>query len=287
MTWFTEEYQNLSAVLHEIATRQWDEPTWQLNWALGTFRWRTGRVLDEVASWRTSLAAVLRLGDPAVEALARQLLGNACARVELFDEAVALLSESVRIARDIEDSLTEAFSERGLGRALGVQQRVAEALPHHKRALALFEKVGYPVWIAGALNNVGWGAANLGEYEYAKECCERALALNRRHQPDDLSLIGTILDSLGFIAAGMGRHRDAIDYYEQARAQFATANDTYFDAETLDHLGHPYLALGEVGKAREAWQAALWLYRGHERSADAQRVQALLNELSGSAAGDS
>ena len=279
MTWFAGEYQNLSAVHHDIAARGWDEPTWRLSWTLGTYRYRTGRVLDEVASWRTALAAVLRLGDPAVEALARQLLGNACARAELFTESVTLLTESVRLALQIGDVLTEAFSERGLGRTWGVQGRMTEALAHNKRALALFEQIGYPVWIANELNNVGWVAAHLGDYEYAKSCCEKALKMNHTHLPADPSLTGMMLDSLGFIAAGMGRHEDAIGYYDKARAQYASNDDTYFDAETLDHLGHPYRALGQLDKAREAWQAAMRRYRDHKRFADVQRIQALLDEL--------
>lgn len=279
MAWFTAEYQNLCTVHQEVAAHGWHSETWQLSWALGTFRTRTGRLLDEVASWRTSLAAVLRLGDPAVEALARQLLGNACARVDLFDEANALLAESVRMAAEIGDVLTEAFGERGLGRAYGVQERMAEALEHNKRALALFEQIGNPAWIASELNNVGWVAAHLGDYWYARSCCEQALEMTRRYRPDDHSIMGLMLDSLGFIAGGMGQYRDAVDYYEKARVQFAINNDIYFDAETLDHLGHPYRALGEFDKAREAWEAALALYREHERSADVHRIQARLAEL--------
>jgi DNA-binding SARP family transcriptional activator len=279
MTWFTAEYQNLCTVHQEVAARDWYTRTWQLSWALGTFRTRTGRVHDEVASWRTSLAAVLRLDDPAVEALARQLLGNACARAELFDEAIDLLSESALMAAAIGDVLTEAFSERGIGRAFGVQERMTEALAHNKHALELFERIGNPAWIASELNNVGWVAAHLGDYEYANSCCEKALEMTRRHRPDDVSITGLVLDSLGYIAGGMGRYRDAVGYYEQARAQFALNDDTYFDAETLDHLGHPYRALGEFDKARETWQAALRLYREHERSADVQRVAGLLDEL--------
>ena len=279
MAWFTEEYPNIAAVYSEVAARDCGTVAWQLSWALGTFRWRTGRVLDEVQTWRTSLAAVLPLGDPSVEALARQLLGNACARIELFDEAVAQLTESVRIANEIGDLPTEAFSERGLGRAFGVQRRGAQALPHYQRALALFEEIGHSPWIAITLNNIGWAAANLGDYEYAQECCEKALGMLQGERPQDPYGLGVLTDTLGFIAAGMGRYRDAIDYYEQARAYHAANKDTYFDAETLDHLGHPYLALGEVDQARAVWQEAARLYREHRRSADLARIQAQLDQL--------
>jgi hypothetical protein len=49
--------------------------------------------------------------------------------------------------------------------------------------------------------------------------------------------------------------------------------------ETLEHLGHPYRALGESGKAREAWQTALRLCHEQRRTLDAQRIQGLLDGL--------
>ncbi|HEX4221310.1 MAG TPA: BTAD domain-containing putative transcriptional regulator [Pseudonocardiaceae bacterium] len=283
MTWFTEEYLNIVAVQHQITVREWDTANWQLSWALGTFRWRTGRHLDEVASWRTSLVSVLRLGDRGLEALAKQMLGNACTRAEAFDEAEALLTESIRIAAEIGDPATEGFSERGLARVYTVLEKHPEALAHNERALVLFEKVGNQAWIDGELNNIGWGAAHLGDYEYAKSCCEKALDTSLRIRPDDHSGIGLILDSLGFIAEQMGRLDDAISYYEQAKARFGINNDRYFAAATYEHIGYPYRALGRLADAREAWQVALRIYRDQQRSVDVERVRDALEGLSDSA----
>jgi tetratricopeptide (TPR) repeat protein len=147
----------------------------------------------------------------------------------------------------------------------------------------LFEKVGNQAWIDGELNNIGWGAAHLGDYEYAKSCCEKALDTSLRIRPDDHSGIGLILDSLGFIAEQMGRLDDAISYYEQAKARFGINNDRYFAAATYEHIGYPYRALGRLADAREAWQVALRIYRDQQRSVDVERVRDALEGLSDSA----
>lgn len=282
MQWFTEEHQNLIAAHQEAAVRGWDEPTWQLAWTRAIFHWRAGRLLDDLASWRTGLAAALRLGDPAAEALARQHLAIASGRVELFDEAHSLAAESIRIAADIGDQVTQAFSERCAFGVYLLQRRLEDGEPHVRRALALFEKIGHPMWICTELMNLAWIAANRGDYDFARSYATRSLEMRLRHGPDDHTGMAALLDCLGFIANGMGRYHEAIDYYERSRARYALNKEAYGDAETLEHLGHPYRALGQSNKARESWEAALRICRDQHRSTDAQRIEELLDELSGS-----
>jgi DNA-binding SARP family transcriptional activator/Tfp pilus assembly protein PilF len=280
MRWFTDEFQNLTALHHELLARGWPQPTWQLAWVSTTYRERTGRLAEDLAVWQTSLAAVSALGDAAVEATVRLQLGIAYSRVERYEQAQAQLTESVRLAADIGDVTVEAFGERSIARAYDLHGRWPEAEEHTRRALALFEQTGNPVWIAGGLNNVGWSAAHLGDYDYAKSCCEQALALYRRHRPDDHSGLGHLVDSLGYIANQMGRYEDAIDRYEQARAEYLIAGDVYFDAEVLDMLGSTYRSLGRLDKARESWQQAWQIYHDHQRPVAAQRIADQLAEIS-------
>jgi tetratricopeptide (TPR) repeat protein len=279
MRWFTEEHQNLFAAHDEMVARKWHELTWQLTWILTTYRERTGRLMEELAAWQSTLASVLILKDPAVEALARQHLGDAYARVELFEEAHAELDVAIRIAADIGDLTIEAFSERNHGRAYDLEDRWAEANPRDKRALELFKQTGNPAWIAGGLNNVGFSSAHLGDHEYAKSCCEQALETYRQHYPEDHSVIGHFLDSLGYIANQMNRYDDAISYYEQARAEYAITNDIYFDADALELLGDTYLKVGQLDKAREYLEQAWQHFHDHKRHTAAQRVQAQLDGL--------
>jgi tetratricopeptide (TPR) repeat protein len=200
--------------------------------------------------------------------------------VDQFDQAYPELFESVRIAAEIGDLVTEAFARRGLSRVYDQQGRAQESYEYSKSSLALFEKIGDPLWIASGLNNVGWNAAHLGDHEYAKSCCERAFATYQQHRPDDHSALGYLLDSLGYVANRMGSYGDAIAYYERARAEYVIANNNYFDADALEMLGNTYRALGQLDKARKHWQQAWQIYREHKRSGPGQRVQTLLDETS-------
>lgn len=282
MTWFNDEYQNLSAVHDEVAQRGWNEPTWQLAWTLTTYRERTGRLMDDLAAWRVGLASTLAHGDRTVEALVRLHLGHAFRRLELFDEARAELAEAVRLAVDIGDLTTEANSERGLGFVYYHENRWAESDQHDRRALALLEEIGNPAWIAATLNNIGFNAAFMGNHEYAKSSCEKALEVFKRSYPEDHSNIGHFLDSLGLIANKMGRYEEAISYYEQARAELAITGDVFFDADALEMLGDSYFMVGQADKAREYLAQARQIYHDHKRFAAAQRVQDRLDGISAS-----
>jgi tetratricopeptide (TPR) repeat protein len=282
MRWFADEYQNLCAAEQEAVTHDWHELTWQLAWTISFYRTRTGRLLDNLAAMRTSLAATLLLGDPATEVIARQGLAGALARVDRFDESHEQLNESIRISVEIGDIQAEFISERNFCMVLDLQKLHREEEPHARRALALAEQIGHPLWISIGMINLAWTSANLGDFGFAEPLAEQALELHLREAGDNHTGTGNMLDCLGFIANGTGRYDEAIARYQQARAHFAIIHDAYYDAETLEHLGHPHRALGQFDQASEAWAAALRLCRDQHRSVDAQRIEGLLAELSGS-----
>ncbi|HEY4460315.1 MAG TPA: BTAD domain-containing putative transcriptional regulator [Pseudonocardiaceae bacterium] len=280
MRWLGEEYQNVSAAQGDAAIRGWYDPVWQFAYGLTSYQMRSGRLLDSIEMWRTGLAAAQRLGLGA-EAIARVQLGSACARGQQFDEARSQLNAAVRIAADIGDLTTEAFGERYLFVADDMQGRVRDAESHSKRALALFEKVGNLFWVSSEMTNLGWLAANRGDFDYAKTLVERSLEIRGQQNLEDHAGDGNLVDCLGFIANGMGRYDEAIDYYQQARALYARSHDSYDDPETLEHLGHPLRSLGRIEETRAAWEAALRACREQQRATDAQRIEGLLAELSG------
>lgn len=87
------------------------------------------------------------------------------------------------------------------------------------------------------------------------------------------------MDSLGFIAYRKGEHRQAFDYYHQALTLRRAHSNTYQVADTLDHMGHPHVALGHFEQARAVWGEALKLYREQGRDTDTERVQRQFDDL--------
>ncbi|HWO64642.1 MAG TPA: tetratricopeptide repeat protein, partial [Umezawaea sp.] len=117
----------------------------------------------------------------------------------------------------------------------------------------------------------------LGEYDTARNHCRAALALHREHC--DLTGEATALDGLGLIEHRTGNHHEAIHHYRQALALRRVLGNITEIAETLDRLGHSHTALDHPEQARAVWRDALGLYRGHNRDADALRVQRQLDAL--------
>jgi tetratricopeptide (TPR) repeat protein len=90
---------------------------------------------------------------------------------------------------------------------------------------------------------------------------------------------GETLDTLGLIAHRGGDHRQAVEHYHQALGLLRTHGDTRYVADTLDHVGHPHVALDQHDQARAAWEEALELYRDQGRDDDAERVRRQLDDL--------
>jgi tetratricopeptide (TPR) repeat protein len=134
-----------------------------------------------------------------------------------------------------------------------------------------------------ALNTVGWYTARIGDYDTAREHCQAALTLRRRHH--DPSGEASTLDSLGYIDHRSGHHTQAIDHYHHALTLFRDLGNIYQVATTLDQLGHPHAALDQTEQARAVWQEALQLYQEQGRHDDATRVQHQLDNLDDSRRG--
>jgi tetratricopeptide (TPR) repeat protein len=128
---------------------------------------------------------------------------------------------------------------------------------------------------ADALNAVGWHTARLGDYDTARDHCQAALALHRRHHNTEGE--AATLDTLGWIDHHTGHHHRAIARHREALTVFRALGDTAVAADVLDHLGHPHAALDQAAQAHAAWQEALELYQKLGRANDAERVRRQLD----------
>jgi hypothetical protein len=90
--WFEAEYHVLLAAIALAAESGFSIHAWQIAWTMWDFLDRRGHWHEQLTIQRTALAATIRLGDPAGQAVARRLLAMACARLAKYDEARAHLS---------------------------------------------------------------------------------------------------------------------------------------------------------------------------------------------------
>ena len=277
LAWLDAEYPNLLAAQQAAVTRAWHPLVWQLASSMTTTQVRRGHRHDNVTVWRAGLDASAHLPDPSTRMLALRRLGMALADLGRHDEGIAHLHQALALAEEHQDLDQQANTHRMLARSWEHHQDHRQALEHATRAFHLSSGLGQPAWEARALNQMGWHLAQLGEFDTARVHCEAALAIQRRHR--DPGEEATTLDSLGYIAHHSGRHRQAVEYFQEALAQFADVGHILHTAETFENLGHPHAALGEDEQARAVWRKALDLYRRQGREQAADRVQRQLGAL--------
>ncbi|MFC3896811.1 BTAD domain-containing putative transcriptional regulator [Lentzea rhizosphaerae] len=276
--WLDAEHTALIASQRVAIALGRHNAVWQLAWVLAIFHARQGHHLrDELAMWRAAVDAAAHVPDPAIRTRTHRLLGHACCRLGMYEEAIRHLDESLLLAVRHGDTSQQAHTHLELAFTWERLGDDRQALDHARHTLELCRTLDHPVYEAQALNAVGWYAARLGDFDTARHHCRSALTLHRRHHhpPGEADA----LDSLGLIAHGAGDHREAIDHYLQALSVYRTLGNTYQVADSLENIGHPHTKLGQHDKARKTWQEALELYREQGRDDDAARVQRQLDDL--------
>lgn len=230
--------------------------------------------------WQAALQAIEHIADPFVRTRTHQRLGHAYSELGQHEAAIEHLQQALAIAELSGDLTQQAHAHRQFMWACERRGDRRQALHDASLARDLYRSLDTPIWEAEAVNEMGWYAAHLGEYESARAHCKESLALHRLH--GNRGGEGATLDSLGYIEHHTGQYREAVDYYRKSLNIVAGRGQTHFSAIAFDHLGESYAALGESQQARASWREALVLYQQQERSEDAERIQRQLDDLNSS-----
>jgi tetratricopeptide (TPR) repeat protein len=86
------------------------------------------------------------------------------------------------------------------------------------------------------------------------------------------------LDSLGYCCHQADRYNEAVAYYQQALRAYTDADDRYFRAITLIHLGETHQANGHHEATLDLWQQALKILDDLQHP-DAAPIRAKLHDL--------
>jgi len=255
LAWFEAEHRVLLSAVSLAADTGFDACAWQLPRAMAEFLNRQGHWHEQATTERIAVAAAIRLGDLAGQAMSRRLLASACARLGYYGQAHAHFAACLRLYRQLGDRVGEARIHQSLSWVAEHQGDHGAGLDHAEQALTLFQAVGHQAGHAAALNAVGFCHALLGDYEQARAFSRRALALNRqlgiRHGE------AATWDSLGYAEHHLGHYREATDCYRHALSLFREAGDRFSEAEILTHLGDTRQAAGDQPEAQDTWRHAL------------------------------
>jgi DNA-binding SARP family transcriptional activator/tetratricopeptide (TPR) repeat protein len=263
LAWFDAEHPCLLATSRLAGERE----RWQLAWGTDSYFHHRGRMRDALAAWTAALGDIEPI-------LTLRRLGNACSRLGRHDEALAHLQRALAMAEEAKLEADQAHCHRSLSFEWGARGENQPALEHAVQSLRYYEKLDSPVLLANAHNQVGWYAAQIGDFAMGRGHCETALAILRDH-PDAQAEADT-LDSMGFICHRSGEHEQALDFYRRAVRLWREVGAGALEAEVLERIGDTHADLGDQERARAAWRQALDHYRAQNRLTDAARVERLL-----------
>ncbi len=274
------EHDNLRAALLWARDRGHAMVGLRLAGAVWRF-WSTRGYLSEGRLW---LRTMLNLGATGVEALpvrVKALTGAAMLATDqgAFEEAFALCSRAVTLAREHGEPRDLVAALNAQGRLARVQDRYADAVGPHEVALTIARDVGDRSGEAAALMGLAGALGLLGAITRGSLLLEHALVVFRE-----------LGDKGGLAAAVHAQALEALTTGDYARLQtrgrealylFRTLNDTGQVAESLWMLGIAALHQGDYDRAGALLEESVLLRRerGDERGAASSRGTLGLVEL--------
>jgi tetratricopeptide (TPR) repeat protein len=146
-------------------------------------------------------------------------LGNAYNALGRYPEAIAVLEQSLDIARDIGNRQGEANSLIGLGNAYHALGSYPEAIAFYKQSLDIQRDIGDKQGEADSLNNLGNAYNALGRYQEAIAVYEQSLDIkrdigDRQGEADTLMNLGNSYQKVGRIQEGFAASQQATAIYQ-------------------------------------------------------------------------
>jgi tetratricopeptide (TPR) repeat protein len=294
LSWMEAERPNLVAAIRQAGANRWDALTCLLSQDLFDFfnlrkYWRDWQNASELG-----LQAAQRWGDRS--ALGRMLHNHGYVLRDRrnYEEAIALIDESVALFHELDDRFWEGRALGTLGTAYRGQQRFDRAIACYQQSLAIRREVGDRLGEGQAHQALGTTYRQQGHLEEAIEALRESLAIFRelgdgRGESRTLGLLGntyleqrhsdeaahflneslaisretgaryvegrTLID-LGRLYAGRQRYAEAIECLQHSLTIFQTIGDRYAEGQTLRNLAIVMEMSGDRAAAKSRWDSA-------------------------------
>src|ERR687885_321343 len=170
------------------ATGEWDTVRWlltahaaaarehpELVTLRGEAELRTGHP-REARSWLAeTLPVVERSGDRAALRRAINQIGVAEVELGALEDAERTLGRALELGRRDGDDLLVARATNNLGAIANIRGQRGEALALYQLAIPAYQRLGHLVGLAESLHNMAISFRDLGRFEAADECEQRAI----------------------------------------------------------------------------------------------------------------
>jgi DNA-binding SARP family transcriptional activator/Tfp pilus assembly protein PilF len=199
-----------------------------------------------------------------------------------LDDAVALHTRSLEVARTLGDQLAEANARRQLAVALNRIGDNREVIDHLERALTVYEEAEDPARHAATLSFLGVVYSKKGELAEAERRFEQASAPAGRS--GIWKLRAAVMLNRSRNLESLGRFEDALRLQDDVLAQCQGKDDKQIETNALQALARGYLRTGRHEEAFDYARRGLQLaretgYRSLE--ADCSRVLGVVSSKRG------
>jgi DNA-binding SARP family transcriptional activator/Tfp pilus assembly protein PilF len=274
--WFEQERGNLVAATRQAASYGLHDIAWKLPVAAVVCFDRHGYRAEWLTTHRIALASVRELGDRRGEAWVLNNLGMVFGRQGLSD-AIGYFEQAVAILDEVGDRREQARAANNLAFTYLVLGRYQEAVTALLGALELQREVGRRYGEGVALCNLGEAYLELGRHEEAIARSQEALAIVR--EVGSVRDEGYALYNLGRAHLELGHPAGASDLLDQALGIHRAAGNRYGEAQVMEHIGTARARSGQLAEADRAWTDARDLFRGLGEDAQAELIDAQLEDL--------
>ncbi|WP_052069571.1 ATP-binding protein [Streptacidiphilus albus] len=273
LAWCDAEHANLEAVHRAAVEKDIYEVTWQLPVVLAHFRHIRFHVASSVVAHGAAVEAARARGDRPV--VAWNLLGVSTSLADLSQqgEQEEMISEALRLYREVQDSQGEGWALMELGRLYNARGRSAEAVEVLERSIAC--NGGDQRHVMNCQVNLGVAYYGLGDVEAAYRYTEQALTAARAGGEQRAECI--LLSNLGDLNLELGRAEGAHDFYTEQQSVAEQIGNEEQQGRGLIGLGKAFEAMGRPEQAQASWRAAYELLLGIG-SPRVDQVRALLEK---------
>jgi predicted ATPase/class 3 adenylate cyclase len=176
-----------------------------------------------------------------------------------YDRALQLCENGIRIAENLGEATSLAFSHNSRAIVSYSRGDMLEAVAHFQQAAELYQKAGNIHGQALSYNGMGNAYQNLGKWPEAYIYLRRSAEIF--NQTGDELHKGFANNNLGEIARNQGRLDEALDYYQQALHTMERLGSSAYVFGVLHmNLGATYVRRKEIGMARQHLETSRLYY---------------------------